>query len=82
MTEADAQAVETMNYETALAALEAVVTRLERGEAPLEESITLYERGAALKKRCEALLDAAQLKVAQITEGPDGSVEAKPFGEG
>lgn len=82
MTEADAQAVETMNYETALAALEEVVTRLERGEAPLEESITLYERGAALKARCEALLDAAQLKVAQITEGPGGAIEAKPFGEG
>ncbi|MEO0913862.1 MAG: exodeoxyribonuclease VII small subunit [Pseudomonadota bacterium] len=61
-----------MSFEDAMAALEDVVGRLESGSVPLEESIALYERGAALKKHCEAKLAAAEEKVAEITQGPDG----------
>jgi exodeoxyribonuclease VII small subunit len=55
-----------------MAELEKVVGQLERGDVALEESIALYERGAALKKRCEAKLNEAQEKVAAITLDADG----------
>ncbi|GAB1365107.1 exodeoxyribonuclease VII small subunit [Rhodobacter sp.] len=58
--------VAEMAFEEAMAALEAVVSQLERGEVKLDESIALYERGAALKARCEALLKDAQEKVEKI----------------
>ena len=64
--------VSEMSFEEAMAELESVVGRLERGDVPLEDSIALYERGAELKKRCEAKLKEAEEKVAQITLGPDG----------
>lgn len=67
------KAVDEMSFEEAIRELEAVVTRLDRGEVALEDSISLYERGAALKARCEAKLKEAEEKVAQITLGPDGS---------
>ncbi|MAS42132.1 Exodeoxyribonuclease VII small subunit [Albimonas donghaensis] len=71
--------VETLSFEEAMRELEAVVDQLERGEAALEASITLYERGAKLKAHCEARLSEAQLKVDQIAgAGPDGPT-AKPM---
>ncbi|MDF2235540.1 exodeoxyribonuclease VII small subunit [Albimonas sp. CAU 1670] len=70
--------VEDLSFEDAMRELEQVVDRLESGDAPLDASIALYERGAKLKAHCEAMLKAAELKVAQIAEGPDGSVSAKP----
>jgi exodeoxyribonuclease VII small subunit len=64
--------VESMTFEDAIRELEQVVGKLERGDVALEDSIALYERGAALKKRCEAKLRDAEEKVARITVGPDG----------
>lgn len=61
------QPVESMNFEEAIKELEAVVAKLERGDVALDDSIALYERGAALKKRCEAKLKEAEEKVARIT---------------
>lgn len=61
-----------MSFEEAMAALEAVVRELESGTVPLEQSIALYERGAALKAHCEEKLRAAEERVALITLGPDG----------
>ena len=55
-----------LSFEEAMAALEQVVGRLERGEVPLEESIALYERGAALRAYCEAKLKDAEEKVELI----------------
>ena len=54
--------------------LERIVTELERGDGPLEECISLYEKGAELKKRCETKLKEAEQKVAAITLDEDGSV--------
>ena len=65
--------ISDMSFEEAMAELEAVVGQLERGEVPLEESIKLYERGAALKKRCEEKLKEAEEKVAAITLDGDGN---------
>jgi exodeoxyribonuclease VII small subunit len=62
-----------MSFEQALRALEDVVRRLEGGEVPLEESITLYERGEQLRRHCQARLDAAQARIEKIVAGPDGS---------
>jgi len=65
--------VTELSFEQAMAELEQVVARLERGDVALDESITLYERGAALKKRCEAKLRDAEEKVAAITLDAEGN---------
>lgn len=65
--------VSEMSFEEAMAELDRVVTQLERGDVPLEESISLYERGAVLKKRCEAKLKEAEEKVEQLTLDGDGN---------
>ncbi len=65
--------VQEMSFEQAMKELESVVDRLERGEVALEESIALYERGAALKKRCEDELKRAEEKVAAITLDAEGN---------
>lgn len=64
--------IDSLPFEKALAELESIVQKLERGEVPLEESIALYERGEALKKRCEALLGQAEARIEKITLGADG----------
>lgn len=70
--------VAELSFEAALAELEDVVKRLESGNVPLEESLTLYERGAALRAHCDARLKAAEARVAEIAQGPDGTVTARP----
>jgi exodeoxyribonuclease VII small subunit len=70
-----AKDIAALPFERALAELESIVTRLERGDVPLEESIAIYERGEALKKHCEALLKKAEARIEAITLGPDGKPE-------
>lgn len=72
MTDTPAAIPADLSFEDALARLEGIVQRLESGQAPLEESISLYEQGAALKAHCEARLKDAQLRVEKIVVGPDG----------
>lgn len=62
-----------MRFEEALSELERVVTALEDGKVPLEDSIALYERGNALRARCEALLSDAEMKVQRIVAGDAGA---------
>jgi exodeoxyribonuclease VII small subunit len=72
-----------LSFEAALQRLEQIVQKLESGQAPLEESIALYEEGARLKAHCEDRLKAAQLRVEKIVVGPDGQpkgVEPADFG--
>ena len=64
--------VSEMSFEQAMAELETVVGQLESGDVELEASIKLYERGAALKKRCEEKLKEAEEKVAAITLDEQG----------
>ena len=69
-----------MTFEDALKALEDVVRKLETGEVPLDDSISLYERGETLRKHCQARLDAAQARIEKIVAGPDGkAVGTEPF---
>lgn len=65
--------VEEMSFEEAMAELEQVLGQLERGDVALDDSIRLYERGAALKERCETKLKEAEEKVAAITLDADGN---------
>ncbi|MEX6633187.1 exodeoxyribonuclease VII small subunit [Hyphococcus lacteus] len=64
--------ISTLSFENALAELESIVQKLESGQAALEDSIALYERGAALKAHCETTLKAAQEKIEKIVVGADG----------
>lgn len=69
-----------MTFEEALRALEEVVRRLEGGEVPLDESITLYEEGERLRKLCQARLDAASARIEKIVAGADGQATGtQPF---
>ncbi len=72
-----------MTFEEALAELESVVTRLERGDVALDDSIKLYERGALLRKRCQDKLAEAEEKVSRITLGDGGQPTGlQPFDAG
>jgi len=64
--------IAAMSFETALAELEAIVEKLEKGNVALEESIKLYERGEILKLRCETLLSDAEMRIEKIAFGQDG----------
>ena len=66
--------VAKLSFEKALAELEQIVQKLERGDVALEESVTIYERGEALKRRCEELLRQAEARVDKITTDADGRV--------
>ena len=72
--------ITSLSFEDALRALEEVVRKLESGEVPLDDSISLYERGEALRKHCQARLDAAQARIERIVAAPGGQAEAAvPF---
>ena len=75
---AEPKPVEKMSFEEALAELESIVRKLEQGDVELEESIRIYERGAALKAHCERRLKAAELKVEQIVQGGEGQPRTEP----
>lgn len=68
--------IAAMSFETAMAELESIVAKLEKGDVELEESIAIYERGEALRAHCDALLKKAEAKVEKITLDADG----KPAG--
>jgi exodeoxyribonuclease VII small subunit len=59
--------VAQLSFERAIDELETIVKRLEDGKVPLEESVAIYERGEALKRRCEELLRLAEARVEKIT---------------
>jgi exodeoxyribonuclease VII small subunit len=64
--------VKSLSFERAIEELETIVKRLEEGKVPLEESVTIYERGEALKARCEELLRQAEARVQKITLDASG----------
>lgn len=70
--------IAAMSFEDALAELEQIVRRLEDGKSRLDEAISSYERGAALKRHCESKLREAQAKIEKISLGPDGAPTTSP----
>lgn len=73
--------VDTLSFENALKELEEIVRTLESGSAPLDESISTYERGVALKKHCEKKLADAQMKIEKISVDQQGNAQAEAFQE-
>jgi exodeoxyribonuclease VII small subunit len=71
--------VAALSFEDAMAALEEIVLRLESGQAKLEESIALYDRGAALRRHCEARLADAEMRVQKIVAGEGGAPALDAF---
>jgi exodeoxyribonuclease VII small subunit len=65
--------VKKLSFERAIEELETIVKRLEDGKVPLEESVVIYERGEALKRRCEELLRQAEARVEKITTDASGA---------
>ena len=70
--------IAAMSFEEALAELEGIVRQLEGGQGKLDDAISAYERGAALKKHCEQKLSEAKAKIEKITLNADGGVSASP----
>ncbi len=64
--------IRSLSFEAALAELESIVRRLEDGSGELDEAIKAYERGAALKRHCEAKLKEAQARIEKVVIGPSG----------
>ena len=71
--------VSALSFEDALAELEQIVRSLESGQQKLEDAINAYERGAALRRHCEAKLAEAEARVAAIVERADGTLGTRPL---
>jgi exodeoxyribonuclease VII small subunit len=80
---ADDANIAALSFEEALKELERIVSRLESGDAALEEAIGLYERGDQLRKQCAARLDAAQARIEAIRLDAEGRPSGTaPFAAG
>lgn len=71
--------ISNLSFEQAMGELETIVRRLEEGRLPLEEAISVFERGNLLKQHCEKKLEDARLRVEQIQVQPDGQVKTIPI---
>ncbi|MCI9158234.1 MAG: exodeoxyribonuclease VII small subunit [Lawsonibacter sp.] len=70
-----------LDFEGSMARLEEIVSLLERGDAPLEKAMALFEEGAKLLRECTKQLDEAEQKVALLTAGASEEVMEEPFGD-
>lgn len=68
-----------LNFEGSMSRLEEIVSLLERGDAPLEQAMGLFEEGAGLLRECTKQLDEAEQKVTLLTAGNDGEMTEEPF---
>ena len=70
-----------MSFEQSLGRLEEIVRHLEKGDLPLQESLSLFEEGAGLLSSCNQMLEEAEQKVVKLRKGPDRQPEELPFEE-
>lgn len=70
---------EHQTFEQSMRRLEEIVGLLERGDAPLEQAMSLFEEGASILRVCNTMLDEAEQKVTLLTAGVDGTPQAQPF---
>jgi exodeoxyribonuclease VII small subunit len=68
-----------LTFEEALARLDSIVRQLEKGDAPLDQALALFEEGTNLIGRCTKMLDEAEQQVVQLKKGPDGEPVELPF---
>ena len=73
--------VGAMSFEDALEELKAIVSKLESGDGKLDEAIESYERGAALKRHCDAKLREAQEKIEKISLSGGAPAGSEPLGD-
>ncbi len=69
------------NFEQMLTRLDEIVRHLEKGDLPLDDSLSLFEEGTGLIRRCGAMLDEAEQKVVKLKKGPDRQPQELPFEE-
>ena len=74
-------AKDKMSFEDSVKRLDEIVKLLERGDAPLSESLKLFVEGMSLISNCDTLLNEAEQKVVKLRKGQDGEPEELPFGE-
>lgn len=72
---------ESMTFEASMARLEQIVRELEKGDAPLEDAMKLFEEGTALAKICNTLLSNAEQQVVKLSKGPDGAPQEQEFND-
>ncbi|MBQ7872129.1 MAG: exodeoxyribonuclease VII small subunit [Oscillospiraceae bacterium] len=70
---------ESQTFEQSMTRLDEIVRRMEKGDVPLEEALSLFEEGTGLVASCNRLLDEAELKVVQLSKGPEGAPEERSF---
>lgn len=69
-----------LSFEQSMTRLEEIVSLMEKGDAPLEQSLALFEEGSRLLRECTKQLDEAEQKVTLLTAGRDGEPVEEPFG--
>ena len=72
---------ENMTFEASMVRLEQIVRTMERGDAPLEESLKLFQEGTELVRSCGKLLDEAELQIKKVTAGADGQPQMEDFAD-
>lgn len=72
---------QNMTFEQSMARLEQIVRAMERGEVPLEESLKLFQEGTELVRKCNTLLENAQLQVKKILVSQDGTPKEEEFAD-
>lgn len=73
--------MEKISFEASIARIEEIVKLLEKGDAPLDQSLTLFEEGTKLIKDCGKLLDKAEQKVVRLQKGEDGAPQELEFAD-
>lgn len=68
-----------LSFEQSLARLDEIVRHLEKGDLPLNDSLSLFEEGTGLIRRCGTMLDEAEQKVVKLKKGPDRQPLELPF---
>ena len=69
------------SFEAAMEELEQIISAMEAGQTPLEESLRLYERGNFLLRHCQQRLDSAETQIRKLSLGPDGALQDQPLDE-
>lgn len=79
MSQSNQNPINDMSFEQAMDELRRIVEGMERGEAKLDQAISAYERGAQLRAHCQTKLQEAKMRIDQISQGGDGSIQTQPF---
>ena len=72
-------ALQAMTFEEAIAALEDILSQMEKGTLPLDQAISGFESGIALIRHCNDILENYEKKISVLTEGKNGAVQEAPF---